>query len=152
MATLQELETLQIWLNQHASGYILATSNGEFTTIEAIQQLAESCDEIEIEDCRIDMTWTIRTSSPVKSKFSSVIAIPDVVNSRIGLEATPLTFEEFMRRSPGGLELCSGYLGSDIEDALTLLHISLETFGLLQVVRRAPRALWEAALNQTYTE
>ncbi len=125
MSAVQELENLQVWLNQHSSSYLLATSYGKFMTAEAIQQLAEGCDLLEIEDHRVDLTWTTRTASPVQSKFESVIAIPDVVNPRIRLESTPLTFEKHMERSPGGLELSGGYLGSDIEEAFTLLDIAL---------------------------
>jgi hypothetical protein len=150
MVATQELENLQIWLNQHSAGYLLATRDGELTTAEAIQQLAESCDELEIGDNKVYINWTNRATSPVQSRFESVVAIADVINSRIQLDSTPLTFDEFMERSPGGVELSSGYLGSSIEDAFNILDITLETFGLLQVVRRAPRELWEEALNQVY--
>jgi hypothetical protein len=150
MVATQELENLQIWLDQHSAGYLLATRNGEFTTVEAIQQLAESCDELEIEDSKVYINWTSRDASPVQSRFESIVAIADVINSRIQLDSTPLTFDEFMERSPGGVELSSGYLGSSIEEAFNILDITLETFGLLQVVRRAPRELWEEALNQVY--
>ena len=150
MVATQELENLQTWLDQHSAGYLLATSYGEFVAAEAIRQLAESCDELEIEDRKVYMNWTNRATSPVQSEFESVAAIPDTINPRIQLGSTPLTFEEYMERSPGGLELSSGYLGSSIEDAFNLLNISLETFGLLQAVRRAPRELWEEALDQVY--
>ncbi|HIK15192.1 MAG TPA: hypothetical protein IGS53_07905 [Leptolyngbyaceae cyanobacterium M33_DOE_097] len=150
MVSAQELENLQAWLRQHSSGYLLLSRHGEFITTEAIQQLAESCDELEVEDRRVYLNWTNRTASPVGSAFESIVAIPDAINSRIQLKPTPLTFEEYIERSPGGLELSSGYLGSSIESAFNLLDISLETFGLLQVVRRAPRELWEEAIDQVY--
>jgi hypothetical protein len=150
MVASQELENLQTWLGQYASGYLLVTRHGEFVSTEAIQQLAESCDELEIEDQTVYMTWANRAVSPVQSRFESVVAIPDIINPRIKLESTPLSFEEYMERSPGGLELSGGYLGSSIEAAFEILDISLETFGLLQVVRRAPRELWEESLSQVY--
>lgn len=149
MTSLSDLEPLEAWLNQHF-GDRFAFSRGGFTTVEALRQLAESCDEIEIENDRVYLTWDRRESSSTGSRSQSVVAIPDVVNPRIQLESTPLTFDEFMARSPGGLELCSGYLGSDIKAAFNLLNITLETFGLLQVVRRAPKEMWESALNQVY--
>ncbi|BAU16004.1 hypothetical protein LEP3755_65710 (plasmid) [Leptolyngbya sp. NIES-3755] len=150
MASTSDLATLEAWLNQHSVGNQLASSRGGFTTVEEIRQLAESCDELEIEDDRVYLNWNRRESSPSGYRFQSIIAIPDAVNPRIQLKSTPLTFEEFMARSPGGLELCSGYLGSDIKEAFNLLDIALETFGLLQVVRRAPKELWEAALTRAY--
>ncbi|MDX2245065.1 MAG: hypothetical protein NW224_30680, partial [Leptolyngbyaceae cyanobacterium bins.302] len=110
MVASQELENLQAWLSQYASGYLLATRHGEFVTVEAIQQLAESCDELEIEDQKVYMTWANRAASPVQTRFESVVAIPDVINPRIKLESTTLSFDEYMERSPGGLELSSGYL------------------------------------------
>jgi hypothetical protein len=150
MVATQELENLQTWLNQHSVGYLLATGHGEFVTTEAIQQLAESCDELEIEGSQVYLNWTSRAVSPTQSRFESVVALPDVINQRIQLGSTPLTFEEFAERSPGGVELSSGYLGSNMEESFNILNISLETFGLLQVVHRAPRELWEEALNQVY--
>jgi len=150
MVATQELENLQIWLDRHSAGYLLAKRDGELTTAEAIQQLAESCDELEIEDSKVYINWTNRAASPVQSRFESVVAIADAINPRIQLGSTPLTFDEFMERSPGGVELSGGYLGSSIEGAFSILDITLETFGLLQVVRRAPRELWEEALSQVY--
>jgi len=152
MPSPSELETLEDWLNQHNVATQLSFSRGGFTTAEEVRQLAASCDELEIEDDRVSLTWNRRESSPSGDRYRSVIAISDTANPRIQLESTPLTFDEFINRSPGHLELSSGYLGSDMAEAFNLLDLSLETFGLLQVVRRAPKALWEEAIRQTYGE
>ncbi|MBD1822909.1 hypothetical protein H6F51_10455 [Cyanobacteria bacterium FACHB-DQ100] len=152
MPSPSDLETLENWLNQHATTAQLSFGRGGFTTAQEVRQLAESCDELEIEDDRVSLTWNHRESSPSGYRYQSVIAIPDAVNPRIQLESNPLTFDEFMERSPGHLELSSGYLGGSMAEAFALLDLSLETFGLLQVVRRAPKELWEEAIRQTYSE
>ncbi len=142
MVAEQELENLRTWLDQYSSGYLLATRGGEFVTPEAIQQLAESCDELEVEERKVYLNWNSREASPVQSELESIVAISDAPNPRIRLEPTPLTFDEYIERSPGRLELSNGYLGGSIEGAFNLLDITLETFGLLKVVQRAPKELW----------
>lgn len=150
MVATQELENLQTWLDQHASGYFLSFSKGGVTTAEAVKQLAESCDEIDIEGRRVWMEWTNRQANPSGLRSQSIIAIVDQARC-IQLEPKPLTFEAYMERCPEKLELSGGYLGSDIEDAFSLLDLSLESFGLLQVVRRVPKEQWEEALSQVYS-
>jgi hypothetical protein len=152
MPSPSDLEVLDDWLNQHATGTQLSFGGGGFTTAEEVRQLAESCDELEIEGDRVSLMWNRRESSPAGSRYESVIPIPDAVNLRIQLESSPLTFEQFIERSPGHLELSGGYLGGSMIEAVNLLDLSLETFGLLQVVRRAPKELWEEAIRQTYGE
>ena len=124
MVATQELENLQTWLDQHASGYFLSFSKGGVTTAEAVKQLAESCDEIDIEGRRVWMEWTNRQANPSGLRSQSIIAIVDQARC-IQLEPKPLTFEAYMERCPEKLELSGGYLGSDIEDAFSAVFSQL---------------------------
>jgi hypothetical protein len=49
-------------------------------------------------------------------------------------------------------ELIDGFLGTNEEDAKELLAMSLQSFGLIEVVIYAPKELWIQALNAAYPE
>ncbi|MBD2772606.1 hypothetical protein [Iningainema tapete] len=69
---------------------------------------------------------------------------------KIGLKPNPLKFDEYARRCPEKLELREGYLGKGEMDAKELLAMSLQCFGLVEVVKLAPRKMWEQALDAAY--
>lgn len=72
--------------------------------------------------------------------------------SKIQLDRNGLSFDEYIRRVPEKLELIKGFLGTNEEDAKELLAMSLQSFGLIEVVRYAPKELWIEALNAAYPE
>lgn len=72
--------------------------------------------------------------------------------AKIGINPNPLNFEEYVERTPGKLELYNGFLGSrsDLKDSIELLLISLQCFGLTNIVSLLPKELWLEALNSAY--
>ena len=70
-----------------------------------------------------------------------------------GLEARPITFDEYRALAPEKLELFSGYLidpPDTPEDRRQLLALLLVNLGLVEVVKLAPDARWRQALERAY--
>lgn len=68
------------------------------------------------------------------------------------LDGNPLTLEEYQTLTPERVELLEGYLlgtAEDHEPRLRLMAALLKNEGLLNVVRLAPRRLWEEALKRS---
>lgn len=150
MASTEELANLETWLSQHSDGYTLAFGGGGFLTTDEVRQLAESSSSLEVEGQKVWMTWNDNLDSRLDRKFETIVAISNEVRDRVKLGRSPINVEDFCRRSPEPLELFDGYLGSNMVDAFNVLDMSLESFGLLEVVRRAPKELWLEAIRQVY--
>jgi hypothetical protein len=69
---------------------------------------------------------------------------------KIGLESQPLKFDDFVARCPEKLELRDGYMGKSKQDAKQLLAMSLQSFGLVEAVKLAPKELWLEAIKLAF--
>ena len=70
-----------------------------------------------------------------------------------GLEAQPITFDQYRALTPEKLELMSGYLiapASWRDERRRLLTALLINVGLVDTVRLAPESLWREALERAY--
>lgn len=68
------------------------------------------------------------------------------IKSKIKVEPSKLTFEEFINFFPRPLELHKGYLSN----GYLMLIALIKCYGLKKVVHLAPREIWEQALNRVY--
>lgn len=139
------------WLDLHASELIVHLSDCRVMTREQLFRYAESCDlvDVHLEINLVNLEW--EGDNPDSPNESGCLCISSLTepNSAIQIDERPLTFDEYMQIGTS-LELVKGYLGSNRRDSYKLLDGCLQMFGLAVVVRRAPRELWEDALEQVY--
>ncbi|MCC5662085.1 hypothetical protein LC608_35290 [Nostoc sp. XA010] len=69
---------------------------------------------------------------------------------KICLKPQPLKFDDFVARCPEKLELRDGYMGQSKQNALQLLAMPPQSFGLVEAVKLVPKELWLAAIRQAY--
>lgn len=72
-----------------------------------------------------------------------------------GLDAQPVTLDQFLTLIPEKFELMDGYLFYGPADTVRrrdLLSLLLTNEGLLEAVKLAPPEVWRAALQQVYGE